>query len=301
LMRVDWKTVGSIIARVEKDVASKRPSPFEGLVNIGVDETSYKKGRKYLTVVVDHDRNQVVWVGKGHGESVLEQFFGLLTTQQKATIKCVTADGASWIKKCVEKHCPLAVRAMDPFHTVSWAGEALDEVRLQVWRDTRGPRLKSRAEARESLYGSPQAKAVKESRWALLKNPEDLTDAQKIKLAMIAVNHPVLDRAYRLKETLRLLLKLPLAEAEAELDRWLGWVQRCRIPVFVKLGQKIKRHRQAILDTIRLGVSNARIEATNNKIKLIIRMGYGFRNIDNLIALIMLKCGGYNLSLPGRC
>jgi transposase len=85
-----------------------------------------------------------------------------------------------------------------------------------------------------------------------------------------------------------------------ELNRWLKWAQRCRIKEFIELGRKIKRHKEAILAAIKYGLTNARIEAINNKIKVTIRMGYGYRNIDNLIALVRLKCGGDIVSLPGR-
>lgn len=107
-------------------------------------------------------------------------------------------------------------------------------------------------------------------------------------------------RAYLLKEALRLVFKYSYTEAVEELSRWLKWAQRCRINEFVELGRKIKRHKAAILAAIKYGLTNARIEAINNKIKVTIRMGYGYRNIDNLIALVMLKCGGYNVTLPGR-
>ena len=70
--------------------------------------------------------------------------------------------------------------------------------------------------------------------------------------------------------------------------------------VYHKLQRKIRRHKNAIIATITNGISNARIEATNNKIKLSVRMAYGFRNIDNLISMIMLRCGGLNIGLPGR-
>jgi transposase len=303
LMRVDWATVGGIVARVQADEAARCSSPLTGLVNIGIDETSYKKGHKYMTIVVDHDRNRVVWAAKGHGKTVLEGFFGLLSDEQKHSIRCVTADGARWIADCVETHCPNAVRALDPFHTVQWATDALDEVRRQAWRDARRQPRQKRGPGRPPKGSAPPpdpAGQVRDSRYALLKNPEDLTVGQQASLALIAAGNPVLHRAYRLKEELRLILKLPLDEAEQELARWTGWAQRCRIPVFVELGRKIKRHLKAILDTIRLGLTNARVEAVNNKIKVTIRMGYGFRNIDNLIALVMLKCGGLNLTLPGR-
>ena len=103
-----------------------------------------------------------------------------------------------------------------------------------------------------------------------------------------------------MKESLRLIFKYTYDEAFKELNRWLKWAQRCRIKEFVELGKKIKRHKLAILASISHGITNARIEAVNNKIKVTIRMGYGFRNIDNLIALVRLKCSGDIVILPGR-
>ena len=119
-------------------------------------------------------------------------------------------------------------------------------------------------------------------------------------MEMLIKSNKKLYRAYLLKESLRAVFKYDLGVAVVELDKWLGWAQRCRIKEFVELGRKIKRHKVAIIATITHGLSYARIEAVNNKIKVTIRMGYGFRNIDNLIALVRLKCGDYDVVLPGR-
>jgi len=133
-----------------------------------------------------------------------------------------------------------------------------------------------------------------------LKNPENLTKNQQAVIEMLIKLDKRLYRAYLLKETLRLIFRYSYNDAVEELMRWLKWAQRCRIKEFVELGRKIKRHKAAILAAIKYGLTNARIEAINNKIKVTIRMGYGYRNIDNLIALVRLKCGGYNVALPGR-
>jgi transposase len=117
---------------------------------------------------------------------------------------------------------------------------------------------------------------------------------------MLIKSDKKLYRAYLLKETLRLVFRYSYNEAVGELDRWLKWAQRCRIKEFVELGKKIKRHKPAILAAIKYGLTNARIEAINNKIKVTIRMGYGYRNIDNLISLVRLKCGDDLVELPGR-
>lgn len=96
------------------------------------------------------------------------------------------------------------------------------------------------------------------------------------------------------------MFRASAGEVAAELDRWLAWACRCRIPAFVELSRKVRRKRAGILKAVGLGVSNARVEAVNNKIKVAIRQGYGFRNVGSLIALVMLRCSALKPSLPGR-
>jgi transposase len=119
-------------------------------------------------------------------------------------------------------------------------------------------------------------------------------------MEMLIKSDKRLYRAYLLKEGLRAVFKFTYGEAIVELDKWMSWAARCRISEFIELGKKVKRHKEAVLSSIKNELSNARIEAVNNKIKVTIRMAYGFRNIDNMIALVRLKCGGGDVTLPGR-
>ena len=293
LMRVDWHTVGGICARVEASLeAADGRGRLEGLRRVGVDETSYKRGHRYMTVVVDHDRGRVVWAAKGHGKRQLNDFLDLLTDEQRAGIELVTADGARWIADVVAERLPGAELAVDPFHAVSWATGALDDLRREAWREAR------RRARRDG--GPAAARAVKGLRFPLLKNPGDLTDAQRASLGELRRAGTALWRGYLLKEGLRAVFRASPGKAAAELDRWLAWACRSRIPQFVELSRKVRRKREGILRSIELGVSNARVEAVNNKIKVAIRQGYGFRNIDNLIALVMLRCSDLRPALPGR-
>lgn len=121
-MRIDWHTVGGICARVEASLeGAAGRGRLDGLRRIGVDETSYKKGHKYMTVVAGHDSGRVVWAAKGHGKAQLDAFFDLLDDGQRSSIEVVTADGARWIADVVAARLPGAVLAVDPFHAVSWA------------------------------------------------------------------------------------------------------------------------------------------------------------------------------------
>lgn len=306
--RIDWKTVGRLASQVWHELEADPSKRLEGLEYIGIDETSYTKGHNYITVVVNHATNTVVWVAKGHGKEVLDQFFQILTKEQREAIRAVSGDGARWITASVNEYCPNAIRCLDPFHVVEWANTALDSMRVDAWRRARDELNKMIAQAKRKKYEreAPEIKEmrryvdkIKHSKYALGKNEENLTDRQHERLSMIASEDRLIDRAHKLKESLRKVFKLNDPElAEEYLDKWISRAQRCRIPAFVELQRKIRRNRTSILNTIRIGLSNARIEATNNKIKLLIRIAYGFRNIDTLISFVMLFCSQIKIPWP---
>lgn len=150
------------------------------------------------------------------------------------------------------------------------------------------------------MVSTGHARALKNARYALWKNPENLTDHQQAKLTWIAKTDPRLYRSYLLKEGLRTVFRLPPDEAPEALDRWIAWARRCRIESFVKLQQRITRHRAEILAAIEHGLSNGLIESVNTKIRLITRMAFGFRSPHALVALAMLDLGGHRPVLPGR-
>jgi transposase len=114
LMRIAWNTVGAIVKRVHEDIKKERGSLFDGLRRIGIDETSDKKGHKYMTVIVNHDTGHLLWAKAGYGKTVLEDFFQNLTEEQREGIEQVSADGAKWIAETVEKWCKNAKRCIDP-------------------------------------------------------------------------------------------------------------------------------------------------------------------------------------------
>lgn len=288
LMRVAWRTVGHVLERVSRE-AQAVWDRFAGLRRIGIDEISYRKGQKYITVVVDHDSGRVLWAQPGRDKATVHAFFDLLGQERCEKIELVSADGANWIKPVVQERCPNATLCLDPFHVVSWATDALDEVRRELWREARSA-------------GSPAAaKQFKGLRFALWKNPEDLTAKQSVSLASVARRNHKLYRAYLLKELLREVFKLhDEAAAMPVLQGWLQWARRCRIEPFVKLARTITEHLDDIKATLRHGLSNARIESANTRIRLLIRQAFGFHSASPLVALILLSLGGLCPALPAR-
>ena len=288
LMRCSWRTVGSILERVCGE-ARLKVDLLSGLTSIGIDEISYRRGQRYLTVVVDHHSGRLVWAAPGRDRQTVLSFFDALGQERCKEIESVSCDMASWISSAVAEAVPDAQRCVDPFHVIGLATDALDEVRRELWRE-------ARHEQNLTL-----AKDLKGARFCVWKNPENLTDRQAQKLAVIGKLNGPLYRAYLLKEQLRQIYRsATYEEAEALLAAWLAWARRCRLPAFTKLARTITAQRDGILAAIRLGLSNARVEQINTQIRLITRRAFGFHSADALIALAMLTLSGLCPPLPDR-
>ena len=369
LMGINWRTVGNCVKaaheRIEPDVGIR----LRGLRRICVDETSYRKGHAYITVVYDMDRNQVVWVHENHGQEIFAQFCELLTEEERAQIEIVAGDGAKWIDSCTQKYFPNATRCIDFFHVVAWANEALDDVRsntaakarreytkqkeafreqeeelvrrrceaetelaampkrgrhskrrkeleaflqeqavlaaladTQTARSGRPPKEQFSSEHQEILDGlSQRVKDIKGARYALGHRPENRTENQTERLKLIENSYPDLYRAYQLKEALRLILHLKEYDLAAEeMDKWLTEASSSGLKPMEGLAEKIERHRENILNSIRFQANSAKSESTNTTIKALIKMARGFRNLENMKALIYLKCSDLVIPLNNR-
>ncbi len=280
--RIAWRTAGHIARRVAARLEeSAMPCMFDGPTAIGVDETGCRKGgHTHITVAVDHKRRRVAWAHDGYGKEVLDLFFRQPADEQRASIKAVTGDGAKWIDASVKERLPNAERVLDSFHIVSRMSDAPDQVRKRLRNQARRGNDKTATEAMRGV------------RYAVPKNPEDLTERQDTDPR----GQPY--RSWQLKKLPGTLPHQPLGQAGAELKRWIFRASHSRIPEIVELCRKTRRRKDDIPKTIRPGHSNARPEAFNNKIKATIRMAYGFRHVDDLIAMIKLRCSGPPIHLP---
>jgi len=173
-----------------------------------------------MTIVVDHDTGRLIWAAVGADKQTLNSFFDALGEQRCDKLRIVTADAAPFIAEVVAQRAKQATLCIDAFHVVKWATEALDEVRREVWNNAR----------REGMRA--HAKELKGCRFALWKNPEDLTVRQSAKLAWVARANTQLYRAYLLKEQLRLAIRKKGVLSLTMLEGWLDWAQRCRIQAF---------------------------------------------------------------------
>ncbi len=328
-MRIDWDTVGRCIDRAKDELDSDDSRRLQNLVNIGIDETSYRKGYKYITVVVNHDTGELVWCTEGYGADKFAAFLDKLTPEQLAKIKVVTGDGARWIDSQMHR-LPNATRCIDKFHVVQWITDALDAIRREIWqsanrlvRTTKSAAKKAKlalrkakregrkdlddltaaAEDAQAAFKEAEdaAKQIKGARYPLGKAFDNLTQNQRIRLEMIAASDKRLYRAYKLKETLRVLLQTNDVEAfQAGFKNWYFKATHSRIEQMKELALKIKEREPWILNTLRTGMSNARVEGMNSIIKLTIRKARGFRSVATLSSMLMLVCSKLPIPLPGR-
>jgi transposase len=279
MMRVAWATVGAIAGRVvDRLLPGDR---LEGLTHIGVDELSYRKHHKYVTIVVDHITGHVVWAREGKNADTLRAFFQELGQERSALLEAVTIDMSQAYISAVAESAKNAQIIFDRFHVQRLVQDALDEVR--------------RAEVR-AVEDPEERRALKHTRFALLKNPWNLTAVEDIKLTELPRVNATLYRAYLLKESFAAILDRRQPNVvRTKLEEWISWATHSGIRPFAKAARTIGKHLDGVVAYVATGLSNARSEGTNGKVRTITRRSYGLHGASALIALIRLCCSGLTL------
>jgi len=284
---IAWRTVGAIIERV---VYRRRAgNPLKGLRDIGVDELSYRKGHRYLTLVTDHATGHIVWAKEGRSADTLKAFFDELGEDGCRRIRAVTIDMSQAYISAVRERLPQAQIVFDRFHVQKLVNDALDETRRQEWQRLR----------RED---PDQANSIKNLRWPLLKNPWNLTPTQSQRLSTLQQDNAQLYKAYLLKESFAEILdrRQPNVVRDKLLG-WLAWASRSRLPAFVKAAKTIRKHLDDITAYVRFRLTNGIAEGLNNKARLLTRRAYGFHSPIAAIAMIMLCCTGIHIQPIAKC
>lgn len=285
-LRIDWDTVGRIIERV---VATELdPDRLEDLVTIGVDEISWRKYHKYLTLVSNHATGKIVWgTTTGRDQQSLDEFFHELGPEKTGRIQAASMDmGRSYLKS-VKANAPRAVICIDPFHAVKHVGKAFDLVRRIEWQRLR-------------TIDPERAKTFKGSRWILLRDPDNLTDEQAATLRRFRRAGGTLWRAYQLKEAFRAIFHGDLEPGQALdlIDTWCQKAKDSAMPAFAKAANAIRTHRDGIAQALERRINNGRHEGINSTVRLIIRRARGFHTAQAALALVILTCGPITIQLP---
>jgi transposase len=279
MFAICWMTVGRIVERV---VAECLPRDLlDDLVAIAVDETSHKRGHRYITVVTDIERNRVVWVGEGKGADTLRQFFAVLGTERAAKLRLVAMDMSGAYASVVRELAKDADIVFDRFHVVKLLLEAIDEVRRQEVRAMEG-----------------QARiALKRTRFALLRNPRHINEHDREAIARVVATNRRLTRAYQLRVDFEQLWECATErKAETFVMKWTRAALRSRLDPLRKFARTVRDHLNGILMFFRYpGQTSGMAEGMNNKIKLLIHKAYGFHNVAALVAMVYLCCTGIRL------
>jgi transposase len=287
LLRVGWQTVGRICARVVSELLE--PQRFHQLRRLGIDEVSYRRGHRYLTLVLDHDTGRVVWASEGARQKTSLDGFLAALGPRRAAVEAVSIDMAPGYYQALRRWLPQAALCIDPFHVIKLANQALERTRRRQWRLHHGRRRTARD---RWMIGT---------RWALLTGAEHQSERQRQLLVELERANADLYRGYLLKEQLRALYQLPdPAQAPALFDAWLQAAEACGLAHFQRLARTLARYREAILAAIELGLSNGRLEGLNSRVRLLSHRSFGFHSAAPLIALVYLCCGGLEIELPLR-
>jgi len=264
LLGLHWDTVKAIDKqRLHREVTDPDRSRLRRLI---MDEFALYKGHRYATVVACADTRQVLWVGEGRSREAIRPFFAWLGAAACARIEAVAMDMNTAMDLEVQRHCPNAAVVYDLFHVVAKFGrEVIDRVRVD--------------QANRLRTDKPARRAIKQSRWLLLRHRDNLTDAQAVTLDdLLAANQPLFT-TYLLKEQLKALWYAPSPRAAKR--RWNQWYRMALdsgIAPVIAFARRLEKYAHGIIASARHRLNTSVLEGINNRIKVIKRMAYGYRD-----------------------
>lgn len=259
---ISWDMVKEIHSRYLESHYS--PPSLDGVECIGIDEFAVKKGHIYKTIVVDLLSGRILHVGEGKGIEALADFWKKVR-RKNISIKYVATDLSAAFISSVLDNCPNAIHVFDHFHVVKLMNDKLDDIRRMQYN------MEKDINKRKVLKGT---------RYLLLGNGADIYDTKyKTRLEnALAMNEP-LSKAYYLKEQLREIWAQGCKEdAEKVLADWVNQARESKIHQLQKMAMTVLAYRRGILSWYDCHISTAKVEGINNKIKVMKRNAFGFRD-----------------------
>lgn len=280
---ISWKVANDIQKRrLQRSFGRPR---LKGLRRIAIDEIHLGRRHRFVTLVLDLDTGAIVFVGRGKGANALEPFWKRLRSSG-ARVRAVATDMSPAYVAAVRANLPRARLVFDRFHVVKLFNEKLTELRRQLYREAIGPLGKQ---------------VLKGTRWLLLKNPENLDDARGERERLdeaLQLNHP-LSVAYYLKEDLRRFWEQPdFHAAQRFLTSWCRRAESSGIRILQRFAKTLRIHRRGLLAWYAEPISTGPLEGVNNRIKLLQRRSYGYRDLE-LFALRLLALHTTRYELVG--
>ncbi len=260
-----WDTV----KRLDKEhlQCTLGPPDLAGVDVIAMDEFAIQKGQRYATVIVEPYTKRVLWVGRGRGRADVRPFFEQLGAAGRTRLQAVAMDMNGAYEEEVRAQCPQAEIVYDLFHVVAKYGhEVIDRVRVD--------------EANRLRADKPARQVIKGSRWLLLRNAENLRrEEDRVRLQELLAANRKLATVYVLKDDLKALWDY--RHVGYAWRFWLEWFQRAirsRIEPLKLFARRLKERIDGVLAHCRWPLHTSLLEGINNKIKVMKRMAYGFRD-----------------------
>ena len=273
-----YKVVQRIIKTLV--ITALREQPLDPVKELGVDETSTKKGHKYFTVLTDRERKKVVGISEGKSESSLVEALGEMEFRgaSKEKVRCTTMDMSKSYIKGVKTHLPQSQIVFDRYHIAAMMNKVVDETRKK--------------EQREYME-------LKKTRYLWLKNHNNLTVGQQEKITYLEESYPTIGKVYRFKEMLRTVLQdAHRSHLLKPLIDWKKAAYKSEIPDLINFAKMMDRHWYGIKTYFKKLTTNAYAERVNLKIQDIKRTAKGYRNMENFKMMIYFHLGGLDLRLP---
>lgn len=273
-MALDWESVKDAEIRYIRGLLRKRD--LSGVTRVGIDEVSYQKGHKYLTLVTDLDGHRVIYATYGNDGQAVGRFLTWLGPKRAQRIKVAVMDMHDPYVSVLRKRLPKAAIVFDHFHVSKIVHDALDEIRRRLQRQL------------------PPAgrRIIKGQRYVLLRAQEKLSARQRVSLQELLDTNTDITKAYVLKEAFRDVFKATnLRQARKRLTSWEAQVRESGVPELIKVLGTIERRRAGIENYFRHRVANGMAEGFNNVVGTIKKQAYGFHDRHYLKLKILRICG----------
>ena len=279
IMKLSWKQAWNIIERAVKR-GRERKSGHPSV--IGIDEKSYRKGHKYITLVYDMINSGVDYIAYDRKMKSLDGYYGSLSEEQLSSIAAVSMDMWDPFMSSTMKHVPGADSKMvfDRFHVMKHVNQAVDSTRKKENR----------------ILAEKGVADLKGTRYIWLYASENLPDRYRKQYEELKKSDLLTGKAYSMKENIRSLWNAPsMEDARKYWESWYSWVIHSSVDAMKDVARLMKVHLERILNYFTHRITNARAEGINSKIALIEKMAYGYRNQEHLKTAIYFRCGNLQL------
>lgn len=267
LFGLHWSTVRTLDKRRLDTVLAALPAAQP--TRLVMDEFALYKGHRYASVVLDADTRRVLWLGEGRSRRAIRPFFEALGADGCARIQAVAMDMNTAFDLEVRQHCHNARVVYDLFHVVAKYGrEVIGRVRVDA--------------ANQLRHDRPARRVVKQAHWLLLRNRAHLeTAAQRVRLDEVLAANQSLMTVYVMKEQLKALWTAPTAWAwRRAWTQWMAHAHESKLPALIQFARRLRGYWRGIVSRVRWPMHTGQLEGINNKIKVIKRMAYGYRDSD---------------------